>query len=178
MSASPLTATREALAAVPIQDGDAPDEVCTRLSDLLEQRTPAERFATAFLAVFEQASGRVTWASAGHNPCLHVRSSGEVEQLKRTGLPLGLLSGATYTAEQLKLEDGDTLIVYTDGITEAANPEEAEYGLERLERVCVAHRGNTVETLAAKIDEDLREFASGVAFADDCTLVIVRREPR
>jgi sigma-B regulation protein RsbU (phosphoserine phosphatase) len=178
MSASLLTATLEALAAIPIQDGEAPDEICNRLSDLLVQRTPSERFATAFLAVFEQASGEVTWASAGHNPCLHVQASGEVRRLKRTGIPLGLMSGATYTAERFRLEEGDTLIAYTDGITEAVNPEEAEYGLERFERICVAQRGESVETLANAIDDDLGEFTDGVAFADDCTLVIVRREPR
>ena len=176
MSASLLTATLEALAAVSIQDGETPDGICARLNDLLEQRTPPERFATAFLAVFEKASGRVTWANAGHNPGLHVRPSGEVAQLKRTGIPLGLLAGAAYSAERLELAEGDTLIVYTDGITEAANPAEEEYGLGRLERICVAHHGAGVEALATAIDQDLHKFAAGVPFADDCTFVIVQRD--
>ena len=178
MAASLLAATLEALAAVPILDGLAPDEIFDRLNTLLEQRTPVERFATAVLAILDQASGLVTYASAGHNPCLLIRSSGEVETLDRTGFPLGLIPGASYTAKRCQLDQGDTLVVYTDGITEATNPEDEEYGLERLTLVCLENRDKDVETLISAVAADLDDFAQGEAFADDRTLVVLRRERR
>lgn len=175
MGASLLAATLEALSAVPIVDGLAPDEIFNRLNSLLEERAPAERFATAVLAILDQASGTVTFASAGHNPCLLVRASGEVEHLDRTGLPLGLLPDASYTAGRCELTPGDTLVVYTDGITESANPADDEYGLERLTQVCIENRAAAPEALIAAIDADLVAFAEGEAFADDRTLVVLRR---
>jgi serine phosphatase RsbU (regulator of sigma subunit) len=175
MGASLSAATLEALAAVPILDGLAPDEICRRLNDLLEQRTAIESYATAFLAVLEQSSGVVSYASAGHNPCILVHSSGETEALGRTGFPLGLLPETDYTAKSCQLHQGDMLVVYSDGITEATNPDDEEYGLERLTRVCVENRGEDVETLASIIDADLGAFAQGEAITDDRTLVMVRR---
>ncbi|MDH3745498.1 MAG: SpoIIE family protein phosphatase [Acidobacteriota bacterium] len=177
MAASLLTATLEALAAGPILDGLGPDEICNRLGVLLEQRTPPERFATAFLSVLEQSSGSITYASAGHNPCILVRSSGEIESLDRTGIPLGLLPGANYEAKRCQLNEGDTLVVYSDGITEATNPDDEEYGLERLIRICIERCGEDVESLVSAVDRDLHDFAQGEPFADDRTMVVVRRDP-
>ncbi|HEV8628689.1 MAG TPA: SpoIIE family protein phosphatase, partial [Thermoanaerobaculia bacterium] len=118
VAASLLAAAVEALAAGPLEDGMAPADVCARVSRLLYQRTPHEKYATAFLAAIEAQSGLVDYANAGHNPGLVVRAGGEVEKLGSTGVPLGLLPGVSYRAASLTLAPGDTLIIYTDGITE------------------------------------------------------------
>jgi serine phosphatase RsbU (regulator of sigma subunit) len=175
MAASLLTASLQAFSAGPIEDGLPPDEICVRLSRLLYRRTPPEKFATAFLAVLETATGLLRYTNAGHNPSVIVRAGGEVEALGTTGVPLGLLPGARYRAAETTLAPGDLLVLYTDGIAEAADPDDEEYGLERIQKVCARHRKEPCPALAAALEEDLETFARGVPFADDRTLVLARR---
>lgn len=175
MAASLLTASLQALSSGPIEDGLPPEEICTRLSRLLYRRTPPEKYATAFLGVLEPATGLLRYTNAGHNPPLIVRAGGGVEELAPTGVPLGLLPGAQYTARDLTLSPGDTLVLYTDGIVEAAHPNGEEYGLPRLKEVCVRHRNGHCQSLAEALDEDLETFVQGVPFADDRTIVLARR---
>ena len=137
IAASILTASLEALAAGPIEDGLEPDDICHRLSRLLHRRTPPEKYATAFLAVLEPATGHLRYANAGHNPALLIRASGEVEELGATGMPIGLVAEAAYGRREAELGAGDTLLLYTDGITEALDPDDGEYGLERLTGICL-----------------------------------------
>ncbi len=175
MSASLLAAAMEALVAGPIEEGLAPEEICRRASRLLYQRTPPERYATAIMAALEPASGALRYVNAGHVPGLVVRASGEVEQLPGTGLPIGLLLEGSYSAGETTLGPGDTLILYTDGLNEAENAAEEQYGVERLAEVCNRHRELPLAELASRIDDDLQEFAGEVPFADDRTLVMARR---
>jgi len=177
MAASILAAILEAASANPIARGRAPEELISWLNGYLEQRTPPERFATAFLAELAAESGKIRYANAGHNPGLLLRASGEVEELVRTGIPLGLLRTSEYTASEVSLQPGDRVVLYTDGITEATNPADEEYGLQRLIDACQRAGGEDVESLAVAIDEDLSSFVSGQAYADDRTLVLLRRLP-
>lgn len=178
MAASLLAAILEAASANPIARGRPLEELTTWLNGYLEQRTPPERFATAFLAELAIESGRIRYANAGHNPALLLRASGEVETLARTGIPLGLMRDSTYTASEIGLDPGDRLVLYTDGITEAMNPQDEEYGMQRLVDVCLRASDQTVDALASLIDQDLLTFAAGETFADDRTLVLLRRLPQ
>jgi sigma-B regulation protein RsbU (phosphoserine phosphatase) len=175
LAAALLVATLEALSASPIQAGRPPEEICGILARLLFDRTPPEKYATAFLAVLEPAAGRLRYANAGHNPGLLLRRSGAVEQLAATGPPLGLLPGAQYGAAEVTLAAGDLLLLYTDGITEAANPEGEELSLPRLIEACQRHRGEALRELALRIERELDRFVLGVPFDDDRTFVMVRR---
>ncbi|MDP9120646.1 MAG: SpoIIE family protein phosphatase [Acidobacteriota bacterium] len=177
MAASLLTASLEAFSAGPIEDGLPPDEICAKLSRLLYQRTPPEKFATVFLGVLEPASGILRYANAGHNPPLLLRASGEILELGPTGVPIALLPAAAYSAAEIGLAPGDTLVLYTDGIVEANNPEDVEYGQERLSAVCRRAHAEGGAALDEAIERDLEEFARGTPYADDRTLVIVRRLP-
>jgi len=177
MAASLLTASLEAFAAGPIEDGLAPDEICFKLSRLLYRRTPPERYATAFVAALAIDSGALRYTNAGHNPALLVRAGGAVEELAATGVPIALLPVAAYAAAEARLAPGDTLVLYTDGIVEAANPEGEEYGLERLAELCRRLRQASCADLAVAIEADLDAFVRGVPFADDRTLVMARRLP-
>ena len=175
MDASILTASVEALSAGPIEVGQPPDEIFSMVSRQLHRRTTPEKFATAFLAVLESATGKLTYASAGHNPAILVRASGEVELLNPTGMPIGLMPSATYTSQENQMAPGDLLVMYTDGYSEAANPESEEYGLERLSEVCSRERTLELEDLERAIEEDLGRFVAGEPFVDDRTLVLARR---
>ncbi len=175
IAASLLTVSLEALSSVPIEDGLPPEEICNRLSKLLYRRTPPEKYATAFLAMLDPASGRLSYTNAGHNPGLLVRASGEVETLDPTGPPIGILPESVYQAGEVSLGAGDLLVLYTDGITEPADPDDEEYGLDRLAAVCRRHRDADLDQVAAAIANDLEDFVRGEPFPDDRTLVIARR---
>jgi len=175
MAASLLTGYIAALTAGPIESGQPPDEVCEGVSRLLFKRTPPEKYATAFMASLEGRTGRVSYANAGHNPALVVRSGGGTEWLRGTGVPIGLLPAEEYGAAETMLDHGDVLVFYTDGITEAGNPQEEEYGAERLASICVGNRTAPLAELAQVINDDLERFVQGVPFADDRTLVVLRR---
>lgn len=177
MAASLLTASLEAFSAGPIEDGLPPEEICAKLSRLLYRRTPPEKYATAFVAALAVGSGALRYANAGHNPPLLVRAGGAVEELGATGVPIALLPGAAYTAVETRLAPGDLLVLYTDGIVEANNPEGEEYGSERLAELCRRHRHAPCADVAAALEADLESFVRGVPYADDRTLVMARRLP-
>lgn len=174
-AASLLTAYLEAASAYPIESGSPPDRILSRINDLLEKRSPAESFATAFLGSLDPVTGRLTYASAGHNPALLLRRSGEVERFGRTGLPLGLLAGSDYGSETTALDRGDTLVVYSDGITEAANPSREEFGVERLVETCF--RCDRADAMVLRVSEALETFVEGEPYGDDRTILVVHRDP-
>ena len=178
MGAALLTASLEALAASPVQNGMAPGEIAPLVSNLLYRRTPLAKYATALLVSVDIAGasiGRLGFTNAGHNPALLVRADGAVERLGATGPPIGLLAQASFTQQERYLGPGDLLVLYTDGIVEACDPDDEEFGLERLEAFVAARRATPLEEISEGLDQALEEFVRGVPYADDRTLVILRR---
>ena len=175
MAASILAASVEAAFQAWAGEDFAPGKICVRLNEMVHRRTSPEKFVTFFAALYDPASGEVVFANAGHNPGIVLRSDGSAELLESQGLPLGLFPGRAYPDGSVTLGSGDLLVLYTDGVTEASNPDEAEFGLERLTEVVRAHRTASLEDLEVAINEELGAFASGVPFADDRTLVLLRR---
>jgi serine phosphatase RsbU (regulator of sigma subunit) len=153
----------------------AVEEVFRSVSHLLFERTPPEKYATSFLTSIDPTTGAMRFCNAGHNPGLLLRTDGSTEWLESTGMPLGILPEGVFTAGELVLQPGDTLVLYTDGITEPENPEEEEYGQDRLRDVSIANRTQPLEQLKSAIEKDLYEFVRGVPFLDDRTLVLIRR---
>lgn len=175
IAASLLTASFEALAAGPIADGQSPKQVTGGVSSRLFERTPAAKYATAWLGTLSPESGVVHYTNAGHNPALHVRASGDVDPLGPTGVPVGLVPGSTYEEGELTLEPEDILLLYTDGITESEDLEGEEFGLERLVEFCKEHRRDTPRDFVDELGTFLDDFTSGQAAADDRTVVVVQR---
>jgi len=175
IAASLLTGYVDALCLAYLGEGHPPEEIFNRVSPQMNLKTPVESFATAFLGLYQPETGRLIFASAGHDPVALIRSSGEIEWLMPTGMPLGLMPTATYTLSDANLEPGDTMVLYTDGITEAADPEEEEFGRERLAECCAEHRELPVDELAETIHTTVDEFVKGMPYHDDRTLVILRR---
>lgn len=175
IAASLLTASLEALSALPLEGSDPPARICEQVGAMLHRRTPPEKYATAFLGVFDPPSGRLIWTNAGHNPALLLRSGGEAVWLRSNGVPLGLIPGAKYGEGELVMEPGDVLLVYTDGITEAADPDDEEFGEGRLLEAALRGRTLPLREMATVLERDLDAFARGVPFHDDRTLVLVRR---
>jgi sigma-B regulation protein RsbU (phosphoserine phosphatase) len=161
-----------------VELGRPPEEILERISRRLYARTPPETYATAILAVLREKDGTVHYVNAGHFPALVLRDSGDVERLEATGVPLGLFPSAEYSVQEIVLAPGETLVLFTDGNPEAINPQDEDYGLSRLEAVCRENRREPVETLATAVWKDLEDFARGLPFADDRTLLVARRRSR
>ncbi len=175
IAAALLTASLEALAAGPLDAGMPLDDTCRQVSRLLYARTPSERYATAFIAEINLSTGMVSYVNGGHNPGLVLRLGGEAELLEIGGVPLGLLPGVAYQTGTVELRPRDVLMIYTDGLTEAANQNENDYGEDRLRRVSLKHRLEPLDEFADAVERDLEDFVEGVPFSDDRTLVLVRR---
>ncbi len=176
IGAALLTASLEALLSGALEADFPPAETCRRVSNRLMLRTPAAKYATGLIAMLEPEAGDLTYVNAGHNPGLLVHPDGEIDHLTSAGPPIGLLPSADYEERTVQIAPGDLLVLYTDGITEAANPDGDEFGTERLGAVCAGHRELPLEELAGEIEAALVEFAAGEPFADDRTLVLLRRK--
>jgi serine phosphatase RsbU (regulator of sigma subunit) len=175
VSAALLTASLEALLAVPLETAQDPHLVFDLVSPLLFQRTPIEKFATAFLGVLDLETGQLRYVNAGHSAALLLHTDGEAEWLKSNGFPIGLRQNARYSTVETWLKDGDLLVIYTDGITEATNPDEEEFGLPRLLEASRTHRDKAPREFALALEREVDLFVRGEPYADDRTLVVVRR---
>ena len=107
----------------------------------------------------------------------HIGPYRVIQRLGTGGPPLGILPAANFRQSEMELEPGDLLVIYTDGLSEAVNPEDEEFGIERLESVTRDCRERPLGALREAIEEALDDFAAGVPFADDRTLLLVRRSP-
>lgn len=148
----------------------------SRLNLLLCEATPPNRFATLFTAVVEVPSRRLSWVNAGHLPALVVRKgAGEegIERLRSTGPVVGALPYASYRCESTVLHPGDLLAVYSDGVTEAVDASDEEFGEQRLCTILVELRDWPCQEIAAEIARRVRAFAPGTP-ADDLTLLLLR----
>jgi sigma-B regulation protein RsbU (phosphoserine phosphatase) len=119
-------------------------------------------------------SGEVELCNAGHCPPLLVQA-GQVTKLEATGLPLGLFCEGQYSLRTLRLGQGDNLLLYTDGLTEARNVADEEYGEERLSRLVGKYHTPGAQTLVNACLEDLSSFLSGRPLKDDLTVMAIGR---
>ena len=137
------------------------------------ESTLAGQYAT--LVVGRAAhDGSVEFVSAGHLPLLHIHVDG-VAPKDSTGVPLGMFCEARFQVHRLTLAHGDTVFLYTDGLTEARNPAGQEYGLQRIRSLAARHIGKEPDGLISECLEDLVSFGEGLKQTDDLTLLVVRR---
>jgi sigma-B regulation protein RsbU (phosphoserine phosphatase) len=144
-----------------------PGEVLTKLNGLLVEDFPAGKFVTLVYAVLDPATRTVTFANAGHLHPLFIDASGARFIDTERGLPLGIGCG-DYSESSVNLSEGSRLIFYSDGITEAVNADDQEYGLERLAEHAVGPSASAVS-----IVDDVRAFSNGSGVRDDATVVFV-----
>jgi sigma-B regulation protein RsbU (phosphoserine phosphatase) len=140
---------------------------------LFYENTSEESYATLFFADYDDASRRWRYANCGHNPPILMRVGGQVERLAATTTVVGLFTDWECPIREVTLEPGDVLVVYTDGVTEAANADGEEFGEERLLEVVQAHRLVSVGALLKAISAEVQRFSYGEQ-TDDLTLVVVK----
>jgi sigma-B regulation protein RsbU (phosphoserine phosphatase) len=185
------------------RSGVALPELVASMNDLLYRSTARNSFVSFFVGQFDETSGRLTYVNAGHNPPVLVRDSAsserrlrgarraaaggglalafaeaapaaEVRLLHSGGLVIGALADVRYEAECVDLLPGDLLVAYTDGVTEAFDPDGREFGEDRLLDVVLAGRSLTADQLADRIVGAVRDFVRDAPQHDDITLLVAR----
>lgn len=150
--------------------------------DVVNQRmlsdTRGNMFVTAFFGILEPKLGRLRYVNAGHPPGLLISSRGAkpVDQLKPTGMALGMIEKTYWRQKVIKFSPGDTMLLYTDGITEAENLAGDFYGENRLMRVLRSEAGHTSQRILEKILSDVHDFVAGAKQSDDIAITVIRRK--
>ena len=149
-----------------------PAEICLRLNRVALENTRSGRFTTLFYGVLDSDRRSFRYSNAGHVPPMLIRQNGTITRLSEGGMVLGVLPGARYEENEISCAPGDRLVLVTDGITEARNLQDEEFGEDRLAQFIVEHRQLPAAELQHKLVEAVASFA-GQALQDDATLMIV-----
>lgn len=153
--------------------GISPAEVVARLNSQLYASTSAEKFATLFFGLYDEASRTLRYTNAGHLQPLILRADA-CEMLDVTGTVVGAFPSIAYGEKSVRIEPGDILIAYTDGVTEPENAYGEEYGLERLTETAKRNRHLEPPEMAAKIVESVMQWSSAPEMPDDMTVVMAK----
>jgi serine phosphatase RsbU (regulator of sigma subunit) len=168
-----MASARSMLRAVAQGTEHSPGGVLERVNDALAIDIPPNMFITCFYAILEPESGRLLYANAGHD-LPYVWQSGEAEELRARGMPLGLMPGMSYEQKEIVLEGGDSALFYSDGLVEAHDPQRDMFGFPRL-RALMGEHGQE-RSLGDLLLEELHSFVGeGWEQEDDITLLTLRR---
>jgi sigma-B regulation protein RsbU (phosphoserine phosphatase) len=156
---------------------ESPSELCRSLNQVLSGSIAGGTFFTFFYAELDHGNGSLRYSNAGHNPPILLRRDGTVERLTTGGMVLGAFAGRRYEDHEVRIAPGDTLLLFTDGITEAMNASGEEFGEERLLEVMQAGGDLGAEEIEAAVMAAVRRFSPG-EFGDDATILVLSvRDP-
>ena len=176
LGAALLMSSLHARAHVIFETAERVDQQISRLNRSTATNCPGNCFISFFVAVLDPASDELAYCNAGHNPPLLLRRNGEVESLDATGIPLGISRNAAYEQKTCRLEQGDVLVLFTDGVTEAMAANMEEFGEHRL--LALMRRPGHGEALdmIEELKKELSSFMGGAPPSDDITLVVACRQ--
>jgi len=175
MPASLLMMQFQARVQLLIEEPESLAAVVTRLNRLTATNLPSNRFITFFMCLVDGVSGELVFANAGHNPPLLLRAGGDVQWLDAGGCPLGIIPTMKYDEARERLGPGDVLVVFSDGVTDASNPQGDEFGEERLANVVGDHRRESAAAILDAVNHAITDWAAGTPLPDDLTLLVARR---
>ena len=179
LPASLLMSSLQARVQVLFEDGEQLAEKITRLNKATAANCPDNRFITFFMTVMDPATGKLIFCNAGHNPPILVRASGGSTSLSGDkiggGFMLGIFAGAKYTQAEEVMQPGDVLVLFSDGVTEAADPTDQEFGEARLLALVESLKDRPAAEIVDAIHANVAQFAEGAPQADDITVVVARR---
>ncbi|MDX1520459.1 MAG: SpoIIE family protein phosphatase [Anaerolineae bacterium] len=178
--AAMLTSVTRTMLRVEAMRGESPHNIISQANNVLHQDLArADSFVTAFVATIDTAGGTLEYASAGHTPALLWRAeSRTTEQLRATFPPIGIFGYQGHSTQTITLKPGDTLILYTDGITEAESPNGDLFGLNRLIYILESRAGEAPEDLQHFIQSEVASFRRDAPGRDDASLLIVKMLPQ
>lgn len=152
-------------------------EEIAKLNDLLCDSTPEDFFITLFVMVFDPRTSLIRWVNAGHNHPLLLRADGTILRLEEGGLLLGVKRGAEYSEGVHRFDPGDSVLMYTDGVSEAMDAAEEEYGEQRIEELLRLSGSLGAVEAVERLENEVRSHHAGGKFEDDVTIVLCRRIP-
>lgn len=159
--------------------GRTPSDALRRTNELILSDARSDLFVTVFYCVLDPRRATFTYSNAGHNPPVWLRArSGRAYYLNLPGIALGVVPDIKLSEETIALSPGDVVALYTDGVTEALNAAEEEFGAQRLEQIIRENIHGSAQDIVAAIQQAVAEFVGNEAPFDDVTLVVVKREER
>jgi sigma-B regulation protein RsbU (phosphoserine phosphatase) len=151
-----------------------PAQIVERINRLFFEVTPRGRFATFFMALFDLEEGRLDYVNAGHDHPFVVRADGSATELAEGGTVLGLLEKRSYERGSLELRDGDTLVFFTDGLTDRTNERGEPFGVERLTEAVRRSRADSPRIILYTLLGEVQGWSSGLQAEDDMTVVVAK----
>jgi serine phosphatase RsbU (regulator of sigma subunit) len=172
-----VMATTRTMLRAAAQRLDTPGEVLKRVNDVLVQEIPPNMFVTCLYAILDRESGRLVYANAGHDLPYRRRAGrkGGAEELRATGMPLGLLPGMGYEEKEILLQKGESVLFYSDGLVEAHDPRREMFGFPRLQGLVGTHRSGGSSLISFLLSELARFTGEDWEQEDDITLVTLER---
>ena len=156
--------------------GVTPSECISYSNDLLAKESANNMFVTVFYGIYNIKTGEVTYTNAGHNPPYLIKAGGTIEQLPLSkDIVVGALDDFQFSEETLQLEHGETLLLYTDGVTEAINVNDEEYGEKRLEETLKDVTQQNCQQIINTVKANVKTFAGEAEQSDDITLLAIKR---
>ncbi len=160
-----------------LQHPDAPATVFEEVNRKLLLHLGGSHFLTSFYAVLDPTTGKLSYCNAGQPPPLHLKDGkGKIETLGRTGPPLGVLEGQKWEQIDTTLQSGETLILYTDGVTDANNASGEFYGVERLHAQAARLKGKSAQALLDSLLASIDDFVAGELHFDDTALIVINHK--
>ncbi len=175
VGASLLMASLRACLHSEVDSGCSLEKMALRLNDFVHKSSSTNCFITFFYCEYDNEKNELRYINAGHNPPLLIEKKGTVDHFEISGLCLGMFPSSEYEEKKITLSPGDTLLFYTDGITESRNKKGEEFTEERLINIAKQNSKLPVQDLMKKIFEEVNEFTSGVNQMDDMTMIVLKR---
>jgi len=175
LPAALFMATTRSIARAKATTSQSPAESFTQANSLICADAARGMFVTVFYAELDPEKRLLTYVNCGHNPPLWYRANlGQIQELSPTGPVLGILETMQCKQQQIQISSGDVLLLYTDGITEAFNENEQEFGDERLKTILAKHAKNSPPEILTEIKNALEAFVGTAPQSDDRTIVVAK----
>lgn len=169
-----MVMSRTILRTVAFNRGD-PAAALIRTNEIIESEAQSDLFVTVFYAIWDPETQVLTYANGGHNPPILLRNNGKIRLLRAGGMALGVLPDIEVESQSVQLYPNDTVLFYTDGVTEAMNEDYDEFGMERLRLTAVTHKKQSAAAIRQAITDAIRSHAGDTPQFDDITLIVMKR---
>ncbi len=169
-----LMANLQAFLRITCKHGMRLTDATSLINDLITENTSDGKFITFFWAIFDNQNKKINYINAGHNLPLLIRK-GNIRKLDKGGIIFGVMKTITpYQEETIQLEEGDSIILFTDGITEAMNKAGEEFSDEKLEKIAKETSNKSAQEILKSIKKEVQNFSSGTIQSDDITLIVIK----
>ena len=175
MPAALLMANLQATMRATLEARELPSQVLDQANRLLHKSTSDDKFATVFLAKLDLTANNLTYANAGHDPAFLIGADGSASELAATGIPLGLFADMNYEQTTVALKPSDSVVIFTDGVTESMDLTQAQFGRKRILETITEHRGNSAREIGIALLNAVSSFSKGTPQSDDRTLLVLKR---